>query len=93
MKNGKNHKTTNCNWNNIFKLQNGFTTSLKKLFLQPILAMFGDELNKLDDDEREELERELDNQVMPQLQDAMDMTRVVFNTWIIEEVTRIYANA
>jgi hypothetical protein len=61
---------------------------LKKIVVQPMLDMLAAEL---DDDERREMEQKLEAEVMPQLRETVEKTKVVINTWLGEEVKRIYA--
>ena len=62
---------------------------LKKIIIQPMLDMFpGD-----DKEERREFMRELEEEIMPQLREVVEKTKVVVNTWLDEEVGRIYKAA
>lgn len=63
---------------------------LKKIIVQPMLDMVADEA---DEEERRELEQELEAEVMPQLRETVEKTKVVINTFLGEEVERIYAAA
>lgn len=63
---------------------------LKKIVIQPMLDTL---VSELDDDERREMEQELEAEVMPQLRETVEKTKVVINAWLGEEVERIYAAA
>lgn len=63
---------------------------LKKIVIQPMHDMLAAELN---DDERREIERELEAEVMLQLRETVEKTKVIINTFLGEEVERIYAAA
>ena len=63
---------------------------LKKIVIQPMLDVVAIEA---DEEERRELEQELEAEVMPQLRETVEKTKVVINTLLGEEVERIYAAA
>lgn len=63
---------------------------LKKMIVQPMLDMVAAEA---DEEERRELEQELEAEVMPQLRETVEKTKVVINAFLGEEVERIYAVA
>lgn len=62
---------------------------LKKIIIQPMLDTFPEG----DEEERRELEQELEAEFMPQLRETVEKSKVVCNAWINEEVERIYAVA
>ncbi|TSC95098.1 MAG: hypothetical protein CEN87_110 [Parcubacteria group bacterium Licking1014_1] len=62
---------------------------LKKIIVQPMLDMVAEG----DEEERRELEQELEAELMPQLRETVEKSKVVINTWLGEEVERIYAAA
>ena len=57
----------------------------KKIIIQPMLDMVPEGNEK----ERRELEQELETQLMPQLRETVEESKVVINTWLGEEVERI----
>ena len=61
---------------------------LKKIIVQPMLEMLGTEA---DEEGRRELEQELETELMPQLRETVEKSKVVINAWLGEEVERIYA--
>lgn len=63
---------------------------LKKIIFQPMLDIVATEA---DEEERRELEQELEAKLMPQLRKTVEKTKVVINTFLGEEVERIYAAA
>lgn len=63
---------------------------LKKMIFQPMLDMVAAEA---DEEERREIEQELEVELMPQLRETVEKTKVVINTFLGEEVERIYAAA
>lgn len=63
---------------------------LKKMIVQPMLDMVAAEA---DEEERREIEQELETELMPQLRETVEKTKVVINTFLGEEVKRIYAAA
>ena len=63
---------------------------LKKIIVQPMLDMIGTEA---DEEERRELEQELETELMPQLREIVEKSKMVINSWLGEEVERIYAAA
>ena len=62
---------------------------LKKIIVQPMLDMVAEG----DEEERRELEQELETELMPQLRETVKKSKVVINAWLGEEVERIYAAA
>ncbi|MBI2035201.1 MAG: hypothetical protein HYT12_00775 [Candidatus Liptonbacteria bacterium] len=62
---------------------------LKKIIVQPMLDMVAEG----DEKERRELEQELETELMPQLRETVEKSKVVINAWLGEEVERIYAAA
>lgn len=64
--------------------------ALKKIMVQLMLDMVAAEA---DEEERRELEQELEAEVMPQLRETVEKIKVVVNTWLGEEVERIFAAA
>ncbi|MBI4812370.1 hypothetical protein HY798_02960 [Candidatus Falkowbacteria bacterium] len=62
---------------------------LKKIIFQPMLDMVA----KGDEEERRELEQELEAELMPQLRETVEKSKVVINAWLGEEVERIYVAA
>lgn len=62
---------------------------LKKIIVQPMLDMVAED----DEEERRELEQELEAELMPQLRETVEKFKVVINAWLGEEVERIYAAA
>ena len=73
------------------KAVNKFTDAdvLKKIIVQPMLDMVAEG----DEEERRELEQELETELMPQLRETVKKSKVVINAWLDEEVERIYAAA
>ena len=63
---------------------------LKKNIVQPMLDMVAADA---DEEERRELEQEIEAEAMPQLRETVEKSRVVINAWLGEEVERIYAAA
>ncbi|TRZ81668.1 hypothetical protein D4R86_02340 [bacterium] len=63
---------------------------LKKIFVQPMLDMIATDG---DEEDRRELEQELETKLMPQLRENVEKSKVVINVWLSEEVERIYAVA
>ncbi|MBI2121424.1 MAG: hypothetical protein HYU05_01875 [Candidatus Wildermuthbacteria bacterium] len=59
----------------------------KKVILQPMLDM----ATEGDEKYRRELEQELEAELMPQLRETIEKFKVVINSWLDEEVERIYA--
>lgn len=70
------------------KALNKFTDAdvLKKIIVQPMLDMVAEG----DEEERHELEQELEAEIMPQLHETTEKYKVVINAWLGEEVERIY---
>ena len=62
---------------------------LKKIIVQPMLDMIAEG----DEEERRELEQELEAEFMPQLRETVEKSKVVINSWLGEEVERIYVAA
>lgn len=62
---------------------------LKKMFVQPMLDMVAG----ADEEERRELEQEIEAEVMPKLRELVEKSKVFLNNWIGEEVERIYVVA
>ena len=65
------------------------TDVLKKIIIQPMLNMVAEG----DEEERRELEQELEAELMPQLRETVEKSKVVINAWLGEEVERIYRAA
>jgi len=63
--------------------------AIKKTIIQPILVL--DIISELDEEERKEIEKELEEEVMPQLREIMGKAKVFLNTILEEEVMRIYS--
>lgn len=61
---------------------------LKKIIVQPMLDMIATDGGEED---RRELEQELETELMPQLRETVEKSKVVINVWLGEEVERIYA--
>ncbi|MEK7512402.1 MAG: hypothetical protein AAB575_05330 [Patescibacteria group bacterium] len=62
---------------------------MREKILQPMLEMMvGD-----NEEDRRELEQELGAKIMPQLREIIEKWKVVINTWLGEEVKRIYIRA
>lgn len=61
--------------------------TLKKAYLQPILDM----LAEGDEEERAELERDLETEVMPQFRERFAKIATVMKAWYKEQVSRIYS--
>lgn len=73
------------------RLMNKFADpdTVKKVMLQPMLnAMAG-----VDEEERREMEQELEEVVMPQMRIYADKIKVIVDVWIDDEVKRIYGAA
>ena len=62
---------------------------LKKSIIQPILDMVAEG----DEEERRELEKEIEVEIMPQLRENVEKSKAVINTFFGEEAKRIYATA
>lgn len=62
---------------------------LKKIVVQPMLDMIA----RGDEEERRELEKELEAELMPQLRERVEKTKVVINTWLGEKAECIYVAA
>ncbi|MBI2635106.1 MAG: hypothetical protein HYW79_01000 [Parcubacteria group bacterium] len=60
---------------------------LKRIIVQPMLDMVAEG----DEDEQRELEQELEAELMPQLREVVEKSKLVINIWLGEEVERIYA--
>lgn len=61
---------------------------LKKLIFQPILDILSAES---DEEELHEIEQALETELMPQLREMTEKTKMVVNAWRREEIERIYA--
>jgi hypothetical protein len=61
--------------------------ALKASIIKPMLSTLGQEF---DDDERREIERTLEDEIMPELRDTLKRARVVVKCILDEEVKRIY---
>lgn len=61
---------------------------LKKMIVQPILDIVATEAGE---EERREFEQQLEAELMPQLRETIEKTKVVINAYFGEEVERIYA--
>jgi hypothetical protein len=73
------------------KAVNKFTDAdiLMKIIVQPMLDMVAED----DEEQRSELKQELEAELMPQLRETVEKSKVVMNTWLKEEVERIYRAA
>lgn len=73
------------------KAMNKFTDvdMLKKSLIQPILDM----VSEGDGEKRLDMERELEEALMPQLREIFEKSKLVANAWLNEEIKRIYAAA
>ena len=60
---------------------------LKRTILQPMLDMVAEGNEEV----RLGLEQELEAEIMPQLRETVEKSKVVFNAWLGEEAERIYA--
>jgi len=58
-----------------------------KIIVQPMLDMVAEG----NEEERRELEQELEAELIPQLRETVEKSKVVINAWLGEEVKRIYA--
>ncbi len=63
---------------------------LKKIIVSSTIDMLGIEA---DEEDRRELERELEAELMPWLRRTVNVSKVVISAWLNEEVKRIYAVA
>lgn len=64
--------------------------ALKKILVQPMLDMLSADGSE---EERQEMEREIEAEIMPQLREAIEKAKVVMNGFFDEEAARIYALA
>ncbi|MDO8436181.1 MAG: hypothetical protein Q7S82_02230 [bacterium] len=73
------------------KVADRFTSAdvLKKIVIQPMLDMVAEG----DEEERRDLERDLEAELMPQVREIVEKSKVVINAWLDEEIARIYATA
>lgn len=62
---------------------------LKKQFLEPLINMMAGE-NEVDEEDRRELESQLEAMVMPKLRERVEKNMVILNTILDEDVARIY---
>ena len=63
---------------------------LKKIIIQPMFDLVAADA---DEEERNELEQEFEAELMPQLRERVEKSKVIVNAWFGEEVARIYTAA
>ena len=63
--------------------------TLKKILIQPLL----DTITEDDEEERREMEKEIETEIMPQLREIVEKSKVVISNFLTDEVARIYAVA